>query len=250
MTPRGRKAYWNETIRETNGDEMTDGNMVKTKGFIRSFLAACLIAWNAPIATRADSTATREYQLKAAFLYNFILFVDGERFAPPDEEAANTDSNKPIWIGILGTDPFGDALAPLENKEVRNRPVAIQRFEGLAEFVDAEGRVPNRHPELERIKDCHVLFVCRSDKQHIARILKPLRKRNLLTVADTPGFLEAGGMVNFLIENKRVRFEINMAAAQRAGLQVRSQLLRLAKRILRTDAFQGHNNDEGHDTTN
>ncbi|MDI9432648.1 MAG: YfiR/HmsC family protein [Planctomycetota bacterium] len=166
-----------------------------------------------------------------------------------DDNAKNDDSRPPILIGILGTDPFADAFEPLKDKEVRNRPVVIRRFKGLDEFADAEGRLPARHPQSEQIGDCHVVFICRSEKEHLTAILGPLRRQSLLTVADTPGFLEAGGIVDFLIEDKKVCFEINTAAAQRAGLQIRSQLLRLAKRIVQTDAFEGPNDEEnGNDT--
>ncbi|MDI6448473.1 YfiR family protein [Anaerobaca lacustris] len=209
-------------------------------------LSACLTVCSTPVTVRADSTATQEYRLKAAFLYNFILFVDSERLDAPQKNAKNNDPNRPILVGILGKDPFGDAFDPLENREVRNRRVAIQRFKGLGEYADEEGRLPNRHPHFERIEDCHVLFVCPSEKQHIVRILRSLGRQSLLTVGDTPGFLEAGGVINFLIEDKKIGFEINTMAAQRARLQIRSQLLRLAKRIVKTDAFQGHN-DGGND---
>ncbi len=227
---------------------MMDENVMRVTGSIL-FLIACLTAWSAPVAVCADSAAAKEYRLKAAFLYNFILFLDGARFGPPDDNAKNDDSNPPILIGILGKDPFADAFEPLRDREVRNRRVVIRRFEGLDAFADAEGRRPARHPQSEQIGDCHVVFICRSEKGHLATVLGPLRRQNLLTVADTAGFLEAGGIVNFLIEDKKVCFEINTAAAQRAGLQIRSQLLRLAKRIVKTDAFEGPNDEEnGNDT--
>ncbi len=217
-------------------------------GIILLFLTACLTVCGTPVTVRADSAATQEYRLKAAFLYNFILFVDGERLDAPERNAKNNDPNRPILIGILGKDPFGDAFDPLENREVRNRRVAIHRFKGFDEYADEEGRLPERHPQLGRIENCHLLFICPSERQHLARILRPLGARSLLTVGDTPGFLEAGGVINFLIEDKKVGFEINTAAAERARLQIRSQLLRLAKRIIKTDAFQGLN-DEGNDAS-
>ncbi len=217
---------------------------MRIRGFILWLLAAFALVCGASLAVCAQSTATQEYQLKAAFLYNFILFVDGERFEPPTPEAKKNDPNQPILIGLLGQDPFGNAFEPLRDKMIRNRRVVLRRFSGLDAFADAEGRPPTRHPQFERIQNCHVLFICRSEAEHLAVLLRPLRKHSILTVADTPGFLEAGGIVNFLIEDKKIRFEINAAAAQRAKLQVRSQMLRLAKRIVRTDALE-EPNDEG-----
>ncbi len=233
----------NETICHVSRDKMTDENAMRIGAFILLLLTACLVLCGTPVAVRADSTATQEYRLKAAFLYNFILFVDSERLDAPEKNAKNNDPNRPILVGILGKDPFGDAFDPLENREVRNRRVAIQRFRGFGEYADEEGRLPEQHPHLERIQHCHVLFICPSERQHIVRILRPLGGRSLLTVGDTPGFLEAGGIVNFVIEDKKIGFEINTMAAQRARLQIRSQLLRLAKRIVKTDAFQGPNDE-------
>lgn len=220
-----------------------DENAMRMGSFILWILAACLMM-GASRAVCAESTAAQEYQLKAAFLYNFILFVDGERFEPPTPEAKKNDPNQPILVGILGKDPFGNAFEPLQNKLVRDRRVVIRRFKSLREFADAEGRLPGRHPQFERIQDCHVLFICQSEAECLAHLLRPAGRWSVLTVADTPGFLEAGGIINFLIEDKKVRFEVNTAAAQRANLRIRSQLLRLAKRIVRTDALEKPN-DEG-----
>lgn len=219
---------------------------MRIRGFILWLLAACALVCGASLAVRADSPATQEYQLKAAFLYNFILFVDGERFEPPSAEAKKNDPNQPMVIGILGKDPFGNAFEPLQNRLVRDRRVVIRRFDGLDAFADAEGRLPAQHPRFERIQNCHVLFICRSEAEHLAVLLRPLRKHSVLTVADAPGFLEAGGIVNFLIEDKKVCFEINTAAVRRAKLQIRSQMLRLAKRIVKTDALGEPNDEEDH----
>jgi len=209
------------------------------------WLLAVGLMMGASLAVCAESTAAQEYQLKAAFLYNFLLFVDNERFAPLTPEAKKKDeANPPIVIGILGRDPFGNAFEPLQDKMVRNRRVVLRRFSGLDAFADAEGRVPHRHPQFEQIRDCHILFLCRSEAGHLPDLLKPLGRRSILTVADTPGFLEAGGIMNFLIEDNKIRFEINTAAAQRANLQIRSQLLRLARRIVKNDAPE-ELNDEG-----
>lgn len=220
--------------------------MMRAQRRILLFSTAFLLIWNAPVALCADETSTREYQLKAAFLYNFIMFVDSERLRKLDEDTAHdgADPNDPIRIGILGKDPFAGAFDPLKGKDVRDRHVVIERFKGFDQLADAEGRVPDEYPQLDRLKRCHVLFISSSEKQYMARILKPISKETILTVADTPGFLEAGGIINFVIENKKVHFEINTAAARRARLQFRSRLLRLAKRLVKTDAFEGQNDEE------
>ena len=196
--------------------------------------------------TWASDTATeREYQLKAAFLYNFLAFVDGPRLEPPDsdDEQNGEKEVEPIVIGVIGQDPFGTAFEPLKDKEVRGRPVAIRRFKGLQWKVEADGSKTEDFPNFEQIRKCHILFVAASEREHIALILGRLKGDSLLTVSDVPGFLEAGGTINFVIEEKKVRFEINAAAAARAKLEIRSRLLRLAKRIVKTDLVEEEEND-------
>jgi len=195
-------------------------------------LAVCGAVGTLPAIARADSATNPEYQLKAAFLYNFVMFIDGDRFDRGSDEKKTPDPNEPIVMGIVGADPFGKAFDPLKDRTIRHRRVVVRRFKGLEEFADADGNTPRQHPQLEALKASHVLFVCASERQYVHRILHPIHTLGILTVADTPGFLEAGGMINFVIAKKKVRFEINKAAAERARLQIRSRLLRLAKRVV------------------
>ncbi len=188
-------------------------------------------------AANAQTTTAREYQLKAAFLFNFISFVDGERFNLNAEEV-KAGKKPPIVIGIVGKDPFENAFDLLKGKEVKDRPVTVKRFKSLEECKGPDGSLPAQHPDLEAIKACHVLFLCASEKDRLKTLLDPLRTHNVLTVADVPGFLEAGGMINFIIEDNKVRFDVNSAATARAKLEIRSKLLRLA-RTVKSDALEG-----------
>jgi hypothetical protein len=185
----------------------------------------------------AQTQTAKEYQLKAAFLFNFISFVDGDRFSLTAEEA-KAKTKPPIVIGIVGKDPFENAFDLLKGKEVKERPVAVKRFKSLDEYKDAAGKVPAQHPELEAIKSCHVLFVCISEKDRLKNLLDPLRTQTILTVADVPGFLEAGGIINFIVEDNKVRFDVNSTATARAKLEIRSKLLRLA-RTVKNDTLEG-----------
>ncbi len=176
---------------------------------------------------RADSAASLEYQVKAAFIYNFIKFVDW-----PKEKVA--DPNAPLTIGIIGKDPFEDAFEPLQEKETKDRKVIIQRFEGFVRNwkSPAKKKKDQPHPKSQDIQKCHLLFICPSESERIADIIASVKDHSVLTVADTQGFLEAGGIINFVMEEQKVRFEINVTTAKQAKLQIRSQLLRLAKRVI------------------
>lgn len=180
----------------------------------------------------ADSLSSREYQVKAAFLYNFIQFVDW-----PEEKLA--DSNEPITISIVGDDPFGDAFEPIKDKKVKGRSVVVKRFKSFEELEKSiEKNKSQSDQEIETLVNCHLLFICFSERKNLEKIINAVKDRNVLTVGEMEGFLEAGGIINLFVEEKKLRFEINVAAAERAGLKIRSKLLRLAKRVIEEDTTQ------------
>lgn len=169
-------------------------------------LAAMLAVLASSSLVRGDAGAPGEYDIKAAFLVHFIDFARW-----PD--GAFSSKTEPIQIGVLGEDPFGNRLeAAVQNEEPGHRPVVIRRARNAAEL---------RH--------CQVVFVCRSERIDLPKILPRFSGRPVLTVGDTPGFAEYGGIINFYREGSHVRFEINRAAAQRSGIQLSSQLLSLAR---------------------
>ncbi len=185
------------------------------------FLSLVLFVTSFVLRAQADTTASREYQVKAAFLYNFMNFADW-----PEEKLS--DNNEPITIGIIGKDPFGDAFKPIQDKLVKGKKVVIQHFQGLEELKkSSEG-----HPQIEAIRKCHLLFVCQSEKGVLKEIINWVKDYSVLTVGDMEDFLESGGIINFVMEDNKVRFEINVATARNAKLKIRSQLLRLAKRVI------------------
>ena len=156
----------------------------------------------------APPPAPTEYQVKAAFLYNFAKFVNW----PPD---AFKDSGDTFVIGILGTDPFGDAIeAGLKGKTIQGKSLTYKRLSGPEEAAG-----------------CHVVFVSESERKGLHEILSTLQKQPILTVSDMKGFAEKGGMIGFVLEQKKVGFHINQAVAEKSGLKISSQLLKLAKNI-------------------
>ena len=149
-----------------------------------------------------------EYQVKAAYLLNFLKFVEW-----PNDGFA--DSLAPIVIGVVGDDPFGSALPEvIIGKTVQGRDLVIRKY----------------HVG-ENLRGAHILFISSSEKKRIPQILSSLNGSSVLTVADTDGFLEAGGMIQFLLENDHVRFAIDIDAAGRARLKISSKLLSLARTV-------------------
>lgn len=163
-----------------------------------------------PPPARAAAQELNEYQVKAAFLYNFARFVEW-----PNN--AGLDPNAPIIIGILGRDPFGGEIdRAIEGKSVNGHRLEIKRFSTL-----------------EGYQTCHILFVSSSERNNLPRILATLAKHSVLTVSETDRFAHIGGIINFITIEHRIRFEINQAAAERVGLKISSKLLSLGK-IVRT----------------
>ncbi len=158
----------------------------------------------APNSRAADESL--EYRVKAAFLLNFIKFTEW----PP---AAFTDSDSPITICIGGVDPFGEAVDQLvAGENVNGRKVTVERLK----------RAPLP-------KECQVLFISKSEK-NIDKVL-PALGPGVLTVGEGESFIRGGGMISFIIENRRVRFDINQSAAQNAALKLSSKLLSVARSV-------------------
>jgi hypothetical protein len=155
---------------------------------------------------RAQPDASREYQLKAIFLLNFLNFADWPPSAFPSADA-------PLRIGVLGEDPFGPALdEAVRGESVRQRPVVTQR-----------GSRP------EQLLGCHIVFVSASERPRLSRILAAFDGHPILTVSDLPDFVRRGGVIGFFTDGNKLRFEINPAAAQQRQIQLRAQLLSLAR---------------------
>lgn len=157
----------------------------------------------------ADAESHGEYEVKAAFIHNFAQFV----VWPPDEQ----DSSISMRLCILGADPFGNALNILSGKRVDDKAWDVRVISTAAEA-----------------RDCRVLFIAASESRRLQQILAEFDSKAVLTVGDGEGFAERGVIINFYMENRKVRFEINLDAASRAGLKISSQLLKLA-RIVHTD---------------
>jgi hypothetical protein len=154
---------------------------------------------------QAEERLPNEYQVKMAFLFNFARFVEW----PTD---AFAEAGSPIILGILGDDPFGSSLDTIRGKTINGRKLIINKFK-----------------DVEDIRACHILFISNSEKNRLPRILTFLRQSKILTVGDTKKFTLKGGVINFIIENNKVGFEINVDAGKRAGLRISSKLLSLAR---------------------
>ena len=179
-----------------------------------------------------DSAHTREYKIKAAFIYNFIKFVKWPEEANEGSEKTSKDDDT-ITIGIIGKDPFGDAFEPVKGKPVRGRKIVVKQFGEFRRLVnDKSNDKAKSEANIEALRQCQLLFTCSSEKKDTDRIIEIVRGHNVLTIGETDGFVEAGGIVNFILEEKKLIFEVNLIASKRANLEISSKLLRVAKRVI------------------
>ncbi|CAG0945533.1 hypothetical protein ANRL1_02405 [Anaerolineae bacterium] len=180
----------------------------RTRILCRSFravtLALTLICATVYAAGASSPAPPSEYHVKAAFIFNFAKFVEW-----PESSFGRRDA--PLVVGILGRDPFGDALDSIRGKNVQGRSIVVRRIE-----------------KGEDLAGCHILFVCASERRGAASVVKDLRNAPVLLVSDIKGFTRLGGTIGLRTVRNRIQFEINPDAAQRAGLRMSAQLLRLA----------------------
>ena len=165
---------------------------------------ACLLASALPLSA-AEEVALSEHQVKAAQILKFVHFSEW-----PAGSFAQT--NSPYVIGIAGRDPFGKDLDRIfENKSVKGRPFVIKRI-----------------TDEQELRNCHLVFVSSSERRRLKDLLDKLKGAAVLTVGESPEFLDQSGVINFLLKDSSVRFEINLAAAQAAKVKLDANLLKVA----------------------
>jgi len=154
----------------------------------------------------AQPPAAKEYNLKAAFLFNFTQFVEWP-------STSFSSSQDPFIIGILGKDPFGAYLdETVSGEKINGHPLIIQRYDAI-----------------EKAGDCQILFITQSEAKKLDNILISLKNKNILTISDGSNFIKDGGMIRLYTKSDKIRMQINPEATKAAGLIVSSKLLRVAE---------------------
>lgn len=168
------------------------------------FLIA-VVLWSALGA--AGASVRSEYEVKAAFLYNFTRFITW---------SAPQASLPALRVCVLGRDPFGDVLQQLDGRFSQGKALELGYPESLSE-----------------VDSCQVLFIGSAKAGELPAITDYAHDRNILTVSEIPDFAEDGGIIGYVKRGNVIRFEINLQAAQRADLHINSRLLELAARVIR-----------------
>jgi hypothetical protein len=180
------------------------GRLTRDRGVWLQCAVAALVYLLFAGASALGQHKPSEYQVEAAYLYNFARFVEWP--------AKGTNAGGAFTICVLGEDPFGPALeTTLAGETIGNQRVAARRISS---------------PQMSG--DCRILFISSSEAKRLDRIIDALDKNAVLTVSDIAQFSQRRGMIQFVLEENRIRFEVNLTATQRAGLSLSSELLKVA----------------------
>ena len=177
-----------------------------TSRMLRLVLLASLVFLPARGGAHADGPPPREYQLKAAFIFNFAQFVEwpGDTFSAPDA---------PLVIGVMGDSTMAASLEmACRGKTAGKREIVVKNLSGA-----------------DAIRSAQIVFIGAAERDRLPELIRRATAESVLTVGDFDGFTAASGMVRFLTEDNRLRFEVNLDAVNAGKLRVSAQLLKLAR---------------------
>jgi len=179
--------------------------LTSRRGWRRLALLAVLNLLAAVSAEAEGAFVSKEYQIKAAFLYNFTKFIEW----PPQ---AFADASSPIVLGVSCPNGIDSELEQIvKDRKVNGRPLVVRRIAAATEA-----------------RSLHLLFLCADEDARFEAIKAAAQDQALVTVGETPDFHALGGMITFVLEDDKIRFEINADAADRAGVRISAQLQKLA----------------------
>ena len=173
-------------------------------GFLRTLVLLLLLASFGVPCLPVEGQAPNEYRVKAAFILNFARFIEWPSDAYGDGSW--------LVVGIVGDDPFGGSFDQLNGNTINGRRIAIKHLKAT-----------------DYLKGCQILFVSSSERGRLGKIMGSVRGGSVLTIGELSQFNQAGGVIKFVIQDDKVRFEINTGAASQARLKVSSKLLALSK---------------------
>jgi hypothetical protein len=176
------------------------------------WIAAAIISLSVPPEAFAQSTVD-EYKLKAAFIFHFAQLTDW----PENDRMEN---QRELFVCTLGSDPFdGELESTVTGKIIGSRTLRVRHVK-----------------EATEAKDCQIVFVAGNEMKKLPELLFQLANAPVMTIGEADGFIQRGGMLNFCEEGGKMRFEINLTPADRAGLKISSRLIVLAKNVLGSPA--------------
>ena len=184
--------------------------ILSTARFRSLLLVFASVLFGVQTVSSVDSPVSREFQIKAAFLYNFTKFVEWPA-------GKFQETNSPLIIGVAGSSPMTAAIeAIVKDRQINGRPIVVKAVQTR-----------------EAAQATHLLFIPSSEDSRLESLLPSGAASGVLTVGESEKFASDGGMIHFITEGGKLRFEINMGIVEQAGLQISAQLQKLAKAVRR-----------------
>lgn len=184
---------------------VTGGSRLHFSGLLPALLASLLLLLVSTHATAQDGLDSTN-GVKAGFLYNFVKYTEWPN--------ASANASGQLRVCAIATSPLAGQLALLQGRRKGNRTLDVRLRVAAGEWAT-----------------CHVIYFSHEDSERVEPVLRALAGVPVLTVSDLPGFARQGGMIELVEENNRMRFEINLAATRNSGLNMSSQMLKLATRV-------------------
>jgi hypothetical protein len=187
-------------------------------------IAVILGAW-VLTSSQEPSPQSREYTVKAAFVCQMIKFVTWPKDKP-------VDANDVIKISIIGPNRFGRAFEPAKTQLLKDKTLVIKEFKLLTPPADDAIQQVVWEAYLQSLRTSHIIYIVGAPKEDYVPLLTALRPGSVLVLGESDGFADKGGMINFLPQQEKIRFEVNLTATHAANIQISSQVLRLASRVI------------------
>jgi hypothetical protein len=186
-----------------------------------------------PAATEKDkpSIQATEYEVKAAFLYNFIKFTDW-----PKDKVSEPNT---ITIGLLGNHDFHDAFDAVKGKKINDNKIMVKSFGKFSQFCTTnESGKTEFQKEIEELRKCHLIFICDSEQKYYKEFFEAINGWHVLTVGETEDFLDAGGIITFVPGTDKPVLEINQTTAKKEKIKISSRVLRLARKVIGAESSE------------
>ena len=168
----------------------------------------------------AESARDKEYKVKAAFVYNFMKFVEWEGL----KDDQDFKDRKDVVLVVIGSNPFGNKLDSLSSKTIKDKTIKIKYFT-YSDLGDS-----NKQKE---ISECHTIFACTAGATDYNRLINTLGEKCILTIGDDSKFISMGGIIGFDIEKGKVCFDVNYNTARDSGIKINTKILKLARKVLK-----------------
>jgi hypothetical protein len=176
--------------------------------WVATTILAGSFGWHGVIAGAADDPGILEHRVKAAFLYKFASYVDWPASSSPRP-------GEPFTIAIVGSEPIADELSKMvTGRTLNDRPVVVKRLKAG-----------------ESLTNVHILFIGERENMRLQSLVLNAQAQSILTVTESEGALNQGSVINFVVPERKVRFEISMESAERSKLKLSSRLLAVAQQV-------------------